>query len=374
MYEKIIKVIIICSILSCSAICLAGPTVWTKELKQQRDGKLTKLALEGQELVFQRDYDQALKFFKNVQKEYSNSPLGYFGEMAIYEVQMLENEDFHLEKKFLDASKRGMQAYNKVMQRYHPSDKELFYAAGVIGLDSFFQARKGRWWKAYVRGTKSRQIFERILDKNPNFVDARLGEGMYVYWRSVFTKEYTFLPFFSDRREEGIAIVKQVMNKAEFARKVAKVNLGLIYFEEKKFKKAQKIFEEFTQQYPKNVIFYKFIGKALLAKKEYIKALNIFQKMLKLDPNINKTHYFIGMSIALSKKKDQFDYGKKQLHVFLKKAKQRLWRSYAYYWLGLINEKQKDKKQAKLNYEQAIKLNPGLEHAKIKIRGLGGGI
>ncbi|MFH1874333.1 MAG: tetratricopeptide repeat protein [Pseudomonadota bacterium] len=353
---------------------LADPTLWTKQMKEQRDVKITELALAGQKLVFQRDYAQALDFFKDVQKQYPDSSLGYFGEMAIYEVQMLENEDFHLENEFLDASARGMQVYDKVMQKYYPTDKELFYAAGVIGLDSFFQARKGNWWKAYVRGTKSRQIFKRILRKNPQFVDARLGEGMYIYWRSVFTKEYTFLPFFSDRREEGIAIIKGVIDQAEIAQEVARVNLGLIYFEEKNYKDAQKIFENFVQQYPKSVIFYMLLGKVFLASKQYDKALDIFQKTLQLDPEIDKLYYFIGMSVALNKHKNKYDYGKQTLDVFLKKSKQSLWRSYAYYWLGLINEKQGDKTEAKSNYEESIKLNPGLKHAKIKIRGLGGGI
>ncbi len=345
-----------------------------EETKKEDCENLMDRALGGQKLIFNRNYAEALAVFKNMQDSCNHSPLGFFGEMAIYEVQMLENEDFHLEKKFLDAAKRGDAAVNHVMQLYHPTEDELFYSAAVIGLDGFFQARKSNWWSAYTKGTRSRQIFNRILKSDPKFIDAKLGTGMYIYWRSVFTKEISFLPFFADKRAEGIAIVKDVSEKAKFAAEIAKINLGLIYFEEKRYKDAQKVFAEFVKNYPNTIIFRALLGKVYLADKQYKNSLAIFEESLKIDPSINKTRYFVGMAIALDDDKTKFDYGKKQLNLFLEKENQRLWRSYGFYWLGFISEKQGLKEDAKKYYEEAINLNKGLKQVQVRVRGLGGGI
>jgi len=294
--RRVLWLLVILNIMAAQpAYSAISPNPAEMESKHARDTKLLELALEGQELVLHRRYTEALAFFRQIQRDYPTSPLGYFGEMAIHEVRMLENEDFRYEKEFKQATKQGYKAVSKVMQRYHPSNYELFYAAGVVGLDSFFNARKGKWWKAYTKGGRSRQSFRRILKKDPDFADAKLGEGMYIYWRSVFTKEYSFLPFFSDRRAEGIAMVEEVIEKAQVANHVAKVNLGLIFFEEKRYADAQKIFEDFISKYPENVMFRMLLGKVFLANKKYAKAQKVFEKTLVVAPEINKLHYFIGL-------------------------------------------------------------------------------
>lgn len=339
-----------------------------------REDRLIALALKGQEMIFERRYDDAMAFFKRVEKMYSHSPIGIFGQMAIYEMRMLEREDFHLQNEFLSAADQGDKVVSHVMQRYHPPLEDLFFSGALIGLDAFFKARKGNWWNAYTRGTLSRQIFKRILKKDRKFIDAKLGLGMYIYWRSVFTKELRFLPFFSDQRKEGIAIVEEVASKGRMSKDLAKVNLGLIYFEEKRYAGAARIFDEYCRRYPQNVVLRILYGKVLLASKKYDHSIEEFNKALKIDSSLYKPKYFIGMAIALEGDKEKFPEGKKLLREFLNKAHQRLWRSYAFYWLGMIHEKQGGKKEAKSYYEQAITLNKGLQKAKIRIRGLGGGI
>ncbi|MBU1138465.1 MAG: methylenetetrahydrofolate reductase C-terminal domain-containing protein, partial [Proteobacteria bacterium] len=79
---------------------------------------------KGQEMIFERRYDEAMAFFKRVEKLYPHSPIGIFGQMAIYEVSMLEREDFHLQNEFLTAAEEGGKVVKNVMQRYHPPLEE----------------------------------------------------------------------------------------------------------------------------------------------------------------------------------------------------------------------------------------------------------
>jgi len=332
------------------------------------------LALEGQKRIFERSYDDAFSLFKNVEEQYPMSALGFFGQMAVLEVRMLEKEDFHLESEILEVARRGEAVVGKIMQLYNPSDTDLFFAGGLVGLEGFFKARKGQWWAAYTRGNISRQIFNSILKRNPDFIDATFGLGMYTYWRSVFTKEIKFLPFFADKRAEGIAVVERVAREGNLARDMAKVNLGVIYFEEKRYADAIRVFEDFTKRFPKNVILHQLLGRVCLADKKYGRAVEEFKKVLSLDALNSKAHYFIGTSIVLEGNKERLPEAEKELKGFLDSAKDRLWRSYALYWLGMLNEKMGNADNAKNYYAQAVELNHGLKSAKMKLRGLGGGI
>lgn len=339
-----------------------------------QDEEIVWLSLEGQKRIFERNYDSAFELFKRVEADYPMSGLGIFGQMAVLEVRMLEREDFHLEDEFLEMAKRGEILVDKAMQMYNPSEIDLFFCGGIVGLEGFFRARHGQWWGAYTRGNISRQIFNTILKRNPSFLDAEFGLGMYTYWRSVFTNEVKFLPFFTDMRAEGIATVERVAKEGNLAREMAKVNLGIIYFEEKRLADAIRVFEDFTNRFPKNIILHQLLGRVLMADKKYDRAIGEFKKVLAIDPDIFKTHYFIGTAIVLEGKKERLPEAEGELQKFLEGAKDRLWRSYALYWLGQLYEKEGKADAAKNYYEEAIKLNPGLKSAKMKLRGLGGGI
>lgn len=340
----------------------------------EQSDEIVWLAMEGQTRIFERRYDDALRLFQEVEKEYPYSAVGPFGQMAVYEVQMLEAEDFHLEKEFLETAKRGEEIVDKIMQRYRPSDVDLFFSGGLIGLEGFFRARHAQWWGAYTRGNICRQIFNSILKRNPSFVDAQFGLGMYIYWRSVFTNEIKFLPFFSDRRKEGIAIVEKVAREGNLAREMAQVNLGIIYFEERRLADAERVFDDFTKRYPRNALLHMFYGKVLLADKKYDQAIEEFKKVAQINPRIIKANYFVGLALVQQGKKERMSEAKKYLVGYLGEAKERLWKSYALYWLGLMHEITGEKDVALKYYTQAFDLNRGLKGAKIKLRALGGGI
>jgi tetratricopeptide (TPR) repeat protein len=363
--RKIIYLILIFSFLFCSS---------ARAFVDLQEEKLVSLAMRGQKMIFERRYEEGLRLFKDLEKRYPLSPIGIFGQMAVLEVKMLEHENFYLENEFNEMAKRGGKVVGQLMQRYHPSNEDLFFAGALIGLDGFFRARKGEWWGAYSKGTVSRQIFRGILKKDPGFVDAELGIGMYMYWRSVFTKEIAILPFFPDRRQEGIVIVEKVAREGNMARELARVNLGIIYFEEKRYADAIRIFDEYCTRYPNNIVLHTLYGKVLMADKKYDRAIEEFYKAVKIDPALSKQRYFAAMAIILKGDKNRFPEAKENLEQFSKNEKDRLWRSYALYWLGMLSEKQGDKQAAKGYYEEAVKLNKGLKSAKLKLRGLGGGI
>lgn len=332
-------------------------------------------SLEGQEMIFARRYDDALKTFAELKQSSPDSPAGWFGTMAVLEMRMFEREDFHLAKEFEAEAKEGNAKATDVLQRYHPTAWDLFLAGSLLGLEGFYKARKGEWWGAYTAGGKSRQIFRRVKEMDPSFVDADFGLGMYIYWRSVFAKEISFLKIFPDRRDEGRAIVQRVADRGHFAKELARVNLGMMHFEDGRFAEAQKIFGDYVARYPGSVILRQLFGRTLLQLKRYDEAVVQFREVIRLEPAIKKAHYFIGVALVLANDPARFPEAERELRSFIEMEKGgKYWPSYAHYWLGRMAEVKGDKVAAEAEYDAATALNPKVKDAARRARGMGGGV
>ena len=332
-------------------------------------------ALEGQEMIFARRYDDATRIFAELKQAYPDSPAGWFGMMAVLEMRMFEREDFHLATEFEAEAKEGNAKATAVLQRYHPAAWDLFLAGSLLGLEGFYKARRGEWWGAYTAGGKSRQIFRRVKEMDPSFVDADFGLGMYIYWRSVFAKEISFLKIFPDRRDEGRAIVQRVADGGRFAKELARVNLGMMHFEDGRFGEAQKIFAGYVARYPGSVILRQLLGRSLLQLKRYDEAIAQFREVIRIEPAIKKAHYFIGVAIVLANDAARFPEAEKELRSFIGMEKGgKYWPSYAHYWLGRMAELKGDAAAAQAEYDAASALNPKIRDAARRARGMGGGV
>ncbi len=334
---------------------------------------IVERAMDGQTKIFARDYPGAMEVFRALENDFPNHPIGYFGQMAVLEMRMLELEDFHLADEFEAMVKRGKKAVVKTMGR-RPSDFDLLVCGSLEGLVGFYKARGRHWWDAYTQGVKSRQAFRRIKRRNPNFVDADFGLGMYLYWRSVFTRDLKFLPFFGDRRAEGIAVVERVAKDGHFAKDLADVNLAMIWMEERKFAKAHAIFKKYSDRYPNNVLLYMFDARTLIALKRYDEAVEALHKLLMVEPSIVKAHYFIGLARVLQKNPEHYPEAEKELKTFVTASPTGEWKASSTYWLGRLEELKGNRARAKAYYEEALVYNPNLKKLKLRIRGLGSGL
>ena len=341
--------------------------------QEASEQKLIAQAMDGQRMIFERNYAGADELFTKVIKENPDHPIGYFGRMAVLEMKMLEREDFHLAREFETATKEGGAAIIKTLNR-QPSDWDLLVCGSLVGLDGFFKARGRHWLDAYTRGVESRQTFHRIKQRNPAFVDADFGLGMYIYWRSVFTKELKILPFFPDRRAEGIAIVESVARDGSFAKELAEVNLGMIFMEEKQFDRSHDVFKAFSNRYPKNVILMLFDGKALIAGKRYDEAAATMKRLIAVDPSVPQAYYFMGMARVMQQKPEYYDEAEAALKKFEAVASKGEWKASANYWLGRLAELRGDKAAAKTYYETALAHNPNIKSIPLRIRALGSGL
>lgn len=260
--------------------------------------------LEGQEYIFKRDYAAALEKFIDIQKKYPASASGYFGELAIWQVMMFENLDFRFKAEYEDAQKRFDDAVFELMKG-NPSSWELFMAGSGYGMRGFFYAREGKWFRALGSATRAIQLLKRAKFKEKDFVDADLGIGMYDYWRSVLTRGLHFLPFFGDRRQQGIAMVKNVIDNGKYAVKLAEANMAFIYARERKFDRSREILDRYLRDYPNNIILRQLSGDIYIDDRKYDKAAAEYKKILEIDPLMTKSLYRLGRISMKAGRKDE---------------------------------------------------------------------
>lgn len=249
--------------------------------------------LKGQELLFQRDYPSALKLFAEIERNYPDSPSGTFGQMAALQVMMFENLDFRFRKEFDEVEKRFERVAAKMLEG-SPTSFDLFMAGSGCGMRGFYYMRDGKWFRALGSALRAMQLLKRALWQDPNFIDAYLGLGMYDYWRSVLTKSINFLPFFSDKRGEGIAKVERVVREGKYGTELARTNLAFVYANEKQYSRSREIVSSFLAKYPNNIIVRQLSAKLYFLARKFDDAIGEYNKILEIDPAMTKSLYYIG--------------------------------------------------------------------------------
>ena len=123
-------------------------------------------------------------------------------------------------------------------------------------------------------------MLENVLEKDSTYYDAYLGLGSYKYWRSYLTRHFTWLPFFSDQREEGIHLIQQAYEHSRFSKWAALSNLAWIYIQEERFEEAIECAETGLTHFPESRFFLWPHGDALYHHGNYENALDTYSKLL----------------------------------------------------------------------------------------------
>ncbi|MEO8026684.1 MAG: tetratricopeptide repeat protein [Bryobacteraceae bacterium] len=142
----------------------------------------------------------------------------------------------------------------------NPRDKEAYYALGVArGLRSnyLFLIRKS-WIDALRDASAARKAHEKATDIDPDFIDARLTQGVYAYLVGNLSFMYRIMGFiggFRGDKEGGIRILEKVYNEGRRNSLDAGILLAAIYRRERRPREAIPLVETMIAACPRNYIF-----------------------------------------------------------------------------------------------------------------------
>jgi len=200
--------------------------------------------------------------------------------------------------------------------------------------------------KQALLAKKAKAALERASALDPNYLEPRIALVDY----------YTIAPGFMGGSEvkarEQAAEIKKLdllQGHRAFAR---------IYMREKKMDLARNELVVAVRAQPSNPKSHQFLGNFYLNEKNFSAALHEFEMALKLDPNYLVTQYRIGQYSAKAEK--DYARGEAAIRKYLtyKPAEDEPPLSAAWYWLGMIEEKQGKKIEAKRSFTTAAKLAP----------------
>ncbi len=319
-----------------------------KQIPQGATETILQEAADGQTLIFSRQYPEAIQYFSSLEKKYPNSPLGTFGLMATYNTKMFENFDFTLDHDFEEVQKRNKILVDKIAGNKNASAWDQFLCGASSGLRGFYYIRKDKALKALGEANQAKGCLDRAIELDPKFVDPQMGLGLFAYWRSVFTNRFKFLPFFKDRRKEGIEQIQKSIAEGTMVPDLATAALTFVYSESNNASSGLPLADKILGKYPTNIIMKNLKGNFLSMLRRYDESKKVLEAVLQEAPEINVARYYLGLNDYRAKK---YPTAKTWFEQFLSHQPNPAWQAYAHYLLGEIALKEKNRDAAWKNYK-----------------------
>ncbi len=234
----------------------------------------------GIESSIQEHYDSAVVFFNNIIKKYPEDPVGYFFLAAVWQSRMMDFETSRWSREFYDNINQTITLSKEQITINSGNKYAHFFLGAAYSYKSFQLARDKKYLSAIRIAMKSINELNKTIQLDSSFSDPYLGIGSYLYWRSNITKKFSWLPFFSDQRKEGIELLLYVTKCGEFTHWAALSNLAWIYIEEKKYALAIDIANQGLAHFPNSRFYLWPLGDAQFKKKHYDSAIQTYTTLL----------------------------------------------------------------------------------------------
>lgn len=168
------------------------------------------------------------------------------------------NPDAATEKRFLDEVSKAMELGNARLQK-DPKDTAAMYSLGIsYGLRSnYYWVVKKSWRDSLRDATAARRMHNRIVESEPNNVDARLVQGLHDYIVGSLPWHYRMFGFLVGIRgdkEQGIRTIQNVARNGKLNKVDAEIFLCVLYRRENQPKRAIPLVTDLIRRFPRNFL------------------------------------------------------------------------------------------------------------------------
>jgi tetratricopeptide (TPR) repeat protein len=244
-------------------------------------------------------------------------------------------------------SDQAIAQFEKVVAQ-KPKSSEAHYYLGVAYAQ---KVETANMLSQMSLAKKAKDAWARAIELDPNYFNARLR----------LIEFYVNAPAMAGGGED------KAMELAAEAKKRDALDghraYARIYTIQKKYDAATKEMREAVREQPKSVRAHYLLGNALLNQQEWKTSLQEYETALALDGAYMPTYFRIGHLAVRSE--SNYARGEESLRKYIgfKPADDEPRVGVAWYWLGMIQEMQGKKAEAKQSYLMAQKLAPDLNEA-----------
>jgi tetratricopeptide (TPR) repeat protein len=264
---------------------LLAPVVWAGSLHE------TVTAQPGFEHFYNLEYDEAMAEFSEMARQNPSSADAYnhvaqtvlYKEM--YRAGMLSSEFIggtrFVHQPKLELSEDEQQQFHDAMNHAlslsqeklaaNPNDAGALYSIGVTyGLRANYAfVVKKAWTEALRDTTAARKAHARVTELDPEFIDAKLTQGVNDYIVGSLPLHYKMLGFvagFHGDKQRGMRTLKEVSEQGRMNRADAMVLLAALYLREHRPQDAVPILTVLTDTFPRNAVLKVELDKAIAGR------------------------------------------------------------------------------------------------------------
>lgn len=238
------------------------------------------LISKGIELSIHEQYDAALALFDSVINGLPQHPAGYFFTAAIWQTRGMDFETSVWNDSFYTYIDNTLRLAEQLRDKEPDNAQAYFYLGAAHSYSSFQKGRDKKYFSAIKTAIQSVGELKQTLKLDSLWCDPYLGIGSYEFWRSHITRNFSWLPFFPDKRQMGIAKLQKTVNCETFSKWAAISNLAWIYIEQENFTDAIALAQMGLDVFPTSRFFLWPLGDAQFKDARYHQAMDTYTRLL----------------------------------------------------------------------------------------------
>jgi tetratricopeptide (TPR) repeat protein len=248
-----------------------------------QDSTIDRRVQVGIQHIYNFEFEKAESDFDEVIRLLPAHPVGYFFKAMIQWERILCNfDDESQDDKLYDDLDIVIDMCEKRLDENPKDVTAMFFKGGAVGFRGRLRANRGKWLGAANDGMVALPLVRKAYALEPNNYDVLLGIGIYNYYAEVMPGQYPiskpFMLFFpSGDRKKGLEQLRLASEHAKYAGVEASYFLMQSYYVfEKDFPKAYEIAVRLHERFPRNSIFYRFLGRCLVSLGQVSEAHEVF--------------------------------------------------------------------------------------------------
>jgi len=234
------------------------------------------------DLVYSKQYDDAIKMCEEVIQKYPDNPMGYLGEAAVYHFIMLNYRVSTFDSTYEHLTTLAIKHGERTIQKHEDDAYAYFVLGAAYGFRGLNRIRKGQWFGAFKDGLKGVSNIKQAHSHDKTLYDTYFGLGLYYYWKSAKAKVLTFLRLMKDERNKGIEYLKIAIDKGRFSSQEAVFALIEIYYYEDRYEDAFNLCLSLKSRFVDDPTWNYLIAKTAEKLNRSEEAMNYFSKLLAL--------------------------------------------------------------------------------------------
>ncbi len=279
------------------------------------------LARRGIGHVYNLEFENAEKEFRDLVRQRPGDPAGYFFlAMVRWWIIMIDIDDERNDREFFDALDGVVGMCDSLLEKNRDDVNAIFFKGGAIGFEGRLKFHRNDYFGAANAGRKALPLVQEALDLDPGNNDVLFGAGIYNYYADVIPSEYPFakpLILFipPGDRQKGIRQLRTAWEKGTYASVEAEYFLLQIYYSyEKDYTQALALALDLHGKFPANMLFHRYCGRSYVAVNNWDMVRGEFTEIIArarsgmrgyTPPVEREAEYYCGMAAMVGRRLDE---------------------------------------------------------------------